>query len=310
MSKKIVIMNGKELSEKLLQKSILVNSENYRKPSLYVITVGDDKASQVYVKNKKKACEENNIEYMQLKYNEDISRVELVEIIQSLNEDNAVDGILVQQPVPHHLKGVEQYITSDKDVDGFTIENIGETLLNTNSINEELEHTLKLTACTPNGIMSLLESYDVPLQGKHIVIIGRSNIVGKPLIGLLLQKNCTVTSCNSYTENIKELTQTADVIISAIGKPKQIDSSYLSPKCVCVIDVGMNRDEDNKLCGDCDFTDILDYWTSLEKDSIFNRPTRYITPVPGGVGPMTVTSLIQNINKAYLNHIGDIDNGK
>ena len=164
-------------------------------------------------------------------------------------------------------------------------------------------HRRRLLACTAKGIIRLLQNYDIELQGKHVVILGRSLIVGKPLIGLLLQENCTVTSCNSYTENLKDITQTADIIISAIGQPKLINSDYLSSKCYCIIDVGTNRDEEGKMCGDCDFNDILDYWSSLNTASLIRPKTRYITPVPGGVGPMTVAMLVENVYYAYMNHL-------
>ena len=281
------LINGKELSKKLLDscKEELVKLNLTRRPKLVVITVGNDDASSVYVRNKERACENCGIEFENLRFDEEISRDELALAIAKLNNDDSVDGVMIQFPIPDHLKGIEQHIASNKDVDGFTLYNIGNTLYNN-------KNSLKLEACTPHGIVYMLEESNIDIEGKHVVVIGRSNIVGKPLIGLLLAKNATVTSCNSYTNDIKEITKQADILISAIGKAKYVDKSFISEKTKVIIDVGMNRDEEGKLCGDIDFNDVVEYWNTLEGDY-------HITPVPGGVGPMTVASLIYNVVKSF-----------
>ncbi len=282
------LIDGKELSKRLLDecKESLKNVNSNRKPKLVVITVGDDDASKVYVRNKHRACENCNIDFENLKYDSNISRDEIILEISKLNVDDTVDGVMVQFPIPDHLKGIEQHIIASKDVDGFTMYNMGNTLYNS-------KEAIKLEACTPHGIMYMLEKSNINLEGKHVVILGRSNIVGKPLIGLLLSKNATVTSCNSYTNNLQEITKTADILISAIGKAKYITKDFISEKTNVIIDVGMNRDDEGKLCGDVNFNEIVDYWNTLEG-------TKFITPVPGGVGPMTVASLVNNVVKIYI----------
>lgn len=286
----IKIINGKELSEQLLetQKLNFASQFKLRQPHLVVITIGDNAASNIYVRNKKRACEKCGIEFEHIVFNASVERVVVENKILSLNKDNSIDGIIVQQPVPEHLSGVEQLIIAEKDVDGFTTYNLGGTLNNCKYI----------PACTPNGIMEMFHFNNIDLCGKHIVILGRSNIVGKPLIGMLLSKNATVTSCNSYTQDLELITGTADILITAIGKPKFIHRDYLTAKCMCIIDVGINHDSNGKLCGDVDFENICNYWESISDDK-----DRYITPVPGGVGPMTVYSLIKNVNIAYSNNI-------
>lgn len=286
----IKIINGKLLSEQLLetQKLNFVNKYNLRRPHLVVITIGNDEASNIYVRNKKRACEKCGIDFEHIVFDLTVERTIVENKIMSLNNDNSIDGIIVQQPVPSQLKDIEQLIDYTKDVDGFTTYNLGGTLNNCKHI----------SACTPNGIMELFHFNDIDLCGKHIVVIGRSNIVGKPLIGMLLSKNATVTSCNSYTKDLELITGSADILITAIGKPKFIHRDYLTAKCMCIIDVGINRDSNGKLCGDVDFNNICDYW-----ESIGDNIDRYITPVPGGVGPMTVYSLIKNVNIAYSDNI-------
>lgn len=281
----IIVMNGKELSEKLLKTQNIVKDLNNRPPCLVVLTVGNEDASNIYVKNKRIMCEKAGITFIHEKFSKDIDREILLNRINELNSDNEVDGIFVQLPLPKHLNGIEQFISFDKDVDGFTPYNLGNTF-------NKSEY--QLNACTPSGIITLLKHYNVPLKGKHVVILGRSNMVGKPLIGLLLNEDCTVTSCNSHTDNLKSITKSADILISVIGKPKYINSDYISPDCYCVIDVGINRDTDGKICGDVDFEDIVRYWNNINTTS-----TKYITPVPNGVGPMTVYSLVQNVLLAY-----------
>lgn len=300
---KVTILDGSLVSEKLLQDDLKLLTNVYnslgsiRRPKLAVITIGNDDASKVYIRNKQSLCENCNIIFLHLEYNNNVSREEIEQIIERLNEDSQIDGILIQQPFPEHLKGVEQKVVYYKDVDGFTSRNIANTLLSDNNINN-------LYACTPWGILRLLDYYNIDLTGKNVVILGRSNIVGKPLIGLLLQRNATVISCNSYTKNINELMEKADVLISAIGNPKFIKAKDITLRTQIIIDVGINRDTEGKLCGDVDYKDIVQYWNNVN-DNI----ERYITPVPKGIGPMTVESLIHNIIIAYKNNLGDINHG-
>ncbi|WP_299995932.1 bifunctional 5,10-methylenetetrahydrofolate dehydrogenase/5,10-methenyltetrahydrofolate cyclohydrolase [uncultured Clostridium sp.] len=302
MEDDIVIMDGKSLATKIkeLEQNYIENEKGgYRRPSLVVIEIGDNDASKVYLKNKEKACKDVGIDFILKHFDEKVSKKELSEEIQLLNKNKNIDGIFLQQPFPLHLRGIEQEILPEKDVDGFTLSNLGNTLYN---------GKFQLNACTPSGIMYLLREYNIPLQGKHVVIVGRSNIVGKPLIGLLLQENATVTSCNSYTEDLWDYTRKADILITAMGKSKKIDANYISSKCFCIIDVGMNRDENNKLCGDVDFDNIIDYWNYTNYP--VETKKRYITPVPGGVGPMTVASLIRNVNIAYTRNLDKYYNEK
>lgn len=282
------ILDGKKLADELLDTQHIELSPNVRRPYLVVITIGDNDASNVYVRNKRIACEKCDITFGHKVFEESTSVEDVINYIKRLNTDKTVDGIIVQQPVPYQFKGIEQLVDPHKDVDGFTTQNIGGIFNGTNYV----------PACTPNGIMQLLHYNDISVVGKHIVILGRSNIVGKPLIGMLLNANATVTSCNSHTKDLEQITKTADIIISAIGKPKFLNRKHITPKCECIIDVGINRDENNKICGDVNFNDIIDYWESLDDDT-----PRSITPVPGGVGPMTVYSLIKNVNTAYCENV-------
>lgn len=289
----INIIDGKKLSEELLENAkneVLRLGKSNRVPTLVVITVGDDVASKIYVNNKRKACEKCNINFVNEVFDSNVTRNEVVNKIKELNEDKSVDGIFVQLPVPKILDGIEQEISLKKDVDGFNMYNLANTLYNNKT-------DLKLEPCTPHGIMYMFEKYNIDLQGKHVVIVGRSNIVGKPLIGMLLNRNATVTSCNSYTKDIKEITKTADILISAIGMPKFIDSTFITDKTNVIIDVGINRGEDKKICGDVNFEDIMKAWENSKEE-------KFITPVPGGVGPMTVASLINNVEMCYKNNIG------
>ena len=228
---KITILDGKKLSEQLLEKvSIeLLQKEKSRQPKLVVISIDCDDASKIYIRNKERACNKCNIIFEHTVFDKDFNGENVIEYIKILNTDENVDGIIVQQPVPSKFKGVEQLIIKEKDIDGFTTYNLGGTL-------NQVEH---IPACTPSGIITLIDHYNINLEGKHVVILGRSNIVGKPLIGMLLDKNATVTSCNSYTQNLKDIIKTADILISAIGKAKYIDSSFISDKCQCIIDVGI-----------------------------------------------------------------------
>lgn len=285
----IKLLNGKALSEKIYSNIKEEVDKLNRKPHLVVISVGNDSASQVYIRNKKKACEKVGMTFEHIQI--DNSKFEgmketmmqvLAMQIQDLNADEDVDGILVQKPMLGLEKDDENLITSlidpMKDVDGFSPANISELYEGNND----------MISCTPQGILSLLKEYEIKLEGKEVVIIGRSTIVGKPLALAMINENATVTVCHSKTKDLRKVTQRADILISAIGKAKMINSSYIGDNCKVIIDVGMNRDKNGKLCGDVDFDDI--------KNSKFNTYyTTYITPVPGGVGPMTVASLIQNV---------------
>lgn len=252
-------------------------------PKIAVIQIGDNDSSSIYIRNKSKACKEIGISFENIYLPTSICYSDLALIVDNLNKNELVTGIIIQQPIPYHLRDITYLIDKEKDVDGFTPINIGKL-----TIGQEC-----FIPCTPYGIMRIFEKYDIDLVGKHVVILGRSNIVGKPLIQCCLEKDATVTSCNSYTQNLQEYTKTADILISAIGKAKFINSNFISEKCECVIDVGMNRDENNKLCGDCDFDSIINFWNKLE---IYSKDKyRYITPVPGGVGQMTVAMLMTNV---------------
>ena len=243
--------------------------------TLAVVQVGDDPASSVYVNNKKKACEYINANSLSFHLEENATQAELLELIDRLNEDKAVDGILVQLPLPKHFDEDEviRRINPDKDVDGFHPINVGRL-----SIGEK-----GFVSCTPAGVIELLKRSNVEIEGKECVIIGRSNIVGKPMSMLMLRENATVTVCHSRTKNLREVTKRADILIVAIGKPKMIDASYVKEGAV-VIDVGIHRPDPNskKLCGDVDFESV---------EPIASK----ITPVPGGVGPMTIAMLMSNL---------------
>ena len=248
------------------------------KPKLVVILVGNDNASQIYVKNKQKRCLEVGIESEVLHFDEKIKQDKLLDIIKQLNEDISVNAILVQMPLPNHINSnlIIETISPLKDVDGFHPYNVGKLALNM---------TPYSVACTPCGILKLLNAYNIEIKGKHVVIIGRSNIVGRPLALLLLNNDATVTVCHSKTENLKQITQTADILISAIGKAHFINSTFIKENAV-IIDVGINRDKNNKLTGDVDFNDVFE-------------KCNFITPVPKGVGPMTIAMLLQNTLDLY-----------
>ncbi len=248
------------------------------KPKLVVILVGNDNASQIYVKNKQKRCLEVGIESEVLHFDEKIKQDKLLDIIKQLNEDIRVNAILVQMPLPSHINSnlIIETISPLKDVDGFHPYNVGKLALNM---------TPYSVACTPCGILKLLNAYNIEIKGKHVVIIGRSNIVGRPLALLLLNNDATVTVCHSKTENLKQITQTADILISAIGKAHFINSTFIKENAV-IIDVGINRDKNNKLTGDVDFNDVFE-------------KCNFITPVPKGVGPMTIAMLLQNTLDLY-----------
>ena len=273
------LINGKELAKKI-RGELKLEVDNLRKdgiiPKLAVIMVGNDKASEVYVRNKSKACNEIGIEFEEFLLDSNIKQEELIDLIKKLNNRKDVHGILLQSPIPEHLNIREAFDTIDyrKDVDGFNPINIGKLAIGEDAF----------VSCTPYGVVKMLEEYNIPIEGKRAVIIGRSNIVGKPLIQCLLNKNATVTICHSRTKNIEEITKEADILIAALGKPKFVKENMVKENAV-VIDVGINRNEEGKLVGDVDFENV-------------SKKASYITPVPGGVGPMTIAMLMNNVVKA------------
>lgn len=274
-----IILDGKALAKKIRQ-DVKSEVEELKKQGLIlklaVIMVGDDSSSIIYVRNKSKACEEVGIEYEEFLLNSNINMKELLDLIDELNNREDVTGILLQSPIPSHLDINEaiQRISYKKDVDGFHPINVGKLILNQDC----------LMSCTPYGIMKLLYEYDIDINGKNAVIVGRSNIVGKPMIANLLNKDATVTICHSKTQNLSEYTRNADILICAIGKSKYITRDMIKDGAI-VIDVGINRDENGKISGDIDFDNVYD-------------KVEYITPVPGGVGPMTIAMLMNNVVKA------------
>ncbi len=280
------IISGKDISVKIkdqIKAEVdLIVKNNQRVPKLVVILVGDNQASKVYVRNKQRGCEYVGMESVLLLKDESLSETELLEEIEALNNDSTVDGILVQLPLPGHIdeSKVLRAIEPDKDVDGFHPDNIAKLFLGEDS----------LVPCTPKGMMVMLDEIDYDLTGKEVVVVGRSNIVGKPVSLLALQKNATVTIAHSRTKNLKAVCKRADVLIGAVGKAKFLDDEYVKDGAV-VLDVGINRDENNKLCGDFDFEKV-------------KGKVKAITPVPGGVGPMTITMLLENTLKAYKIHEG------
>lgn len=274
-----VIIDGKALAKKIRENLKKECEELKQKgiiPKLAVIMVGDNPASKVYVKNKSKACEEIGINYEEYLLEENITQEQLTDLIQNLNKDKTVNGILLQSPIPEHLNINQaiKTITYSKDVDGFTPSSIGKLMIGEDTF----------ISCTPYGVIKMFEEYNIDLTGKNVVILGRSNIVGKPLLQCCLNKNATVTVCHSKTKDLEEYTKRADILISAIGKSKFVKKEMLK-EGVVVIDVGINRGEDGKLTGDVDFDEV-------------EKIASYITPVPGGVGPMTIAMLMNNVIKA------------
>ena len=245
-------------------------------PGLAVVLVGDNQASQVYVRNKVKACTDAGMHSVLERYPATLSEAELLARIDALNHDKSIHGILVQLPLPAHIDAqkVIEAISPAKDVDGFHVASAGALVVGQPGF----------WPCTPYGCMKMLESIGYKLRGKHAVVIGRSNIVGKPMALMLLQQNATVTICHSATADLKAMTLQADVIVAAVGKRNVVTADMVKPGAV-VIDVGMNRDDDGKLCGDVDYAGV-------------SRVAGYITPVPGGVGPMTITMLLVNTLEA------------
>ena len=273
------LIDGKAIASQIkeeLKEQVAALKEQGREVSLAVIQVGEDKASSVYVNNKKKACEYIGILSLSYHLPEEVSEEELLKLIHTLNQDDAVNGILVQLPVPKHIDEdrVIKAIDPKKDVDGFHPQSVGAL-----SIGQP-----GFVSCTPAGIIELLKRSNVEITGKECVVVGRSNIVGKPMALLLLRENGTVTVCHSKTADLRAVTKRADILVVAIGKPQFIDETYVKEGAV-VIDVGIHRDENNRLCGDVNFDRVKDV---AEK----------ITPVPGGVGPMTICMLMHNVVKA------------
>lgn len=274
-----VVINGKELAKKIkvnLKEEVNMLKKQGIKPKLAVIMVGEDKASKIYIKNKSKACEETGIEYQEYLLDKSTTMEQLLELIEDLNNNNEIHGILLQSPIPKHLdiNLAFQKIAPEKDIDGFNPINVGKISLGQDAF----------ISCTPYGVTKLLEEYNINPEGANAVIIGRSNIVGKPMSQCLLNKNATVTVCHSKTQNLKDITKKADIIVAALGKPKFITEDMIKEGAT-VIDVGINRDENGKLVGDVDFENV-------------SKKAGYISPVPGGVGPMTVAMLMNNVVKA------------
>ena len=282
------VISGKELAtirRNAMKEEVIEFSKKYnRLPHLVVILVGEDPGSVSYVTGKGKACVEIGIKNTTIKKPVTITEKELLDIIDELNNDNTVDGILVQLPLPKHINSdlVINAIIPGKDVDGFHPINVASLYLKQPGI----------VSCTPKGIIEVLDYANIKIEGKHAVVIGRSNIVGMPVSKLLLDRNATVTICHSKTANLAEITKTADILIAAVGKAKFVKKEMVKDGAV-VIDVGVNRDlETNKLCGDVDFNDV-------------EPVASYITKVPGGIGPMTITCLMENTLECYLKHMED-----
>ncbi len=263
---------SKDIKEEIRDKVSKLHREG-KEVALAVILVGENPASQVYVRNKQKACEFTGIKSLSYNLPEDTSEEELLDLIEELNHRDDVNGILVQLPLPKQIneERILDRIDPKKDVDGFHPVSVGNLSIGRPGY----------VSCTPAGIIELLKRSDIPMDGKNVVIVGRSNIVGKPMAILMLRENATVTICHSHTKNMREITSQADILVAAIGKPKFFKKEDVKEGAV-VIDVGMDRDENNKLCGDVDFDDVYD-------------KVSHITPVPGGVGPMTIAMLMSNV---------------
>ena len=281
----MTIMDGKALSEKILKEIEQEHSELEkkagRKAGLAVIIVGENPASQIYVRNKIRACERVGFHSETIRLDENISEESLLLEIEKLNNDSNIDGILVQLPIPRHIDGLKviNAISAEKDVDGFHTTNIGKMMIGDET---------GFLPCTPAGVIQMFEEYNIDLEGKDVLVIGQSNIVGKPMTLLLIKKRATVQVCNSKTENLSAKLQKADVVVAAAGSPKLVKTTDVK-EGVVVIDVGINR-VDGKLCGDVDFEEV-------------SKKASFITPVPGGVGPMTIAMLIKNTFKSYKQKI-------
>lgn len=270
------ILDGKAISEELIDS--VKEKASKLKPSLAVIMVGDNPASLTYVRNKKRACDRAGIKNIQYDFPATITQEELLKKIEEVNEDPTINGLIVQLPLPDHIyvPDVIRSVAPQKDVDGFHAYNIGKMFLS-----PEFED---LPPATPLGIVKLLDHYDIPIEGKEVVVVGHSNIVGKPISMMMLNRNATVTTCHIYTKDLSAHTKRADILIVAVGKEKLITADMVKKGSV-IIDVGINRREDGTLCGDVDFPEV-------------SKKASYITPVPGGIGPMTVAALILNTVRA------------
>ena len=279
-----MILDGKvvaaSIKEQLKEEIDAAVANGGRRPKLVIISIGDDPASKVYVRNKMKAAEEVGIEVEHLPYEDDVGTFYVREVIQYRNLDSKVDGIMVQLPLPggYNEREIIDTIFPWKDVDGLTTTNIGRLRSGQDC----------LKPCTAQGIIDLCKYYDIELDGKDVTIVGRSNIIGKPLADLMMTEGATVTQCHSHTKQLQNHTDYADIVVSAIGQPKFITDFHVHG-CQTVIDVGINRDENGKLCGDVDFDEVKDF-------------VENITPVPGGVGPMTVAELMKNVVQAWKNN--------
>ena len=278
------LINGKEIAEAVRQEIKEEVQELRAKglvPGLAVILVGDNQASETYVRNKQKACEDLGMHSVLIKKPAELTQDELIQEIQGLNEDDSIHGILVQLPLPDHIqeKSIIEAISPEKDVDGFHPVNIGRMMTGQDAF----------LPCTPYGIMVMLDYIDYDLEGKHVVIVGRSNIVGKPAGQLFLNANATVTYCHSKTKDLAYFTKQADVVVAAVGRRDTITAEHIKEGAL-VVDVGMNRNEEGKLCGDVSFEEVA-------------KKASYITPVPRGVGPMTITMLMKNTVKSARNFL-------
>ena len=282
----MTIIDGKALSDKILKEIENEHSELQakvgRKAGLAVIIVGENPASQIYVRNKIRACERVGFHSETIRLDENITEENLLLEIEKLNNDNNIDGILVQLPIPKHINELKviNAISAEKDVDGFHTTNIGKMMIGDET---------GFLPCTPAGVIQMFEEYNIDLEGKDVLVIGQSNIVGKPMTLLLINKRATVQVCNSKTKNLSEKLQKADVVVAAAGSPKLVKGSDVK-EGVVVIDIGINR-VDGKIYGDVDFEEV-------------SQKASYITPVPGGVGPMTIAMLIKNTFKSYKQKIG------
>lgn len=273
------IIDGKKLAKEIQEKVTREVAElvkEGKQPGLAVVLVGDNQASRTYVRNKQKRTEEAGMKSVLIELPENVTEEKLLSVVEELNEDKTIHGILVQLPLPEHIseEKVIDTISFDKDVDGFHPVNVGNLFIGKDSF----------VPCTPAGIIELIKSTGTQIEGKRAVVIGRSNIVGKPVAQLLLNENATVTIAHSRTKNLPQVAKEADILVVATGLAKFVKKDYIKPGAI-VIDVGMDRDENNKLCGDVDFDDVV-------------QEAGFITPVPGGVGPMTITMLLANTLKA------------
>lgn len=267
-----IILDGKKLRDKIFENLKQRLNNMSEKPTLAVILVGENPASQIYVRNKKKTAENLGINSIVINYPSDISENILLDKIKELNNNNSITAILVQLPLPKHIDKFKiiDAIAPEKDVDGLTPYNSGKLFAGEEPY---------VYPCTPKGILLLLDEYNIEIEGKHVVVIGRSNLVGKPVAQMLLKRNATVTMCHSHTKNLSDITKTADIVVSAVGK-NIIGEKMLKSDCV-VVDVGIFKDNNGKICGDVDFASA-------------SKIAAYISPVPGGVGPMTIASLMLN----------------